>query len=266
MNFIDTRAFIAGTLVAFVAIAFSFYIAPIIIEDDPVTPSIGDWDISSPTNVRTSMQNNIQSLIYTKVSVSKVVSTSPDWGTTPEIQFNHNVHSIILSIDLENTVEEQQINPNDNIWGSGVWKFTYSGNTSIDHFDKNVKPIDNAYYINSLHSGLSEDLDRFNSLHDVRSNFSDEIMEAEGINNVLFWEIDHVYNDGTSILIQSYGNLIFISQLKVLSMIVTEGSYGILFDPSTINPSYKTTSNTDNPFENYENVINDLISNIVEGN
>ncbi|MCE7736168.1 MAG: hypothetical protein GPJ54_14905 [Candidatus Heimdallarchaeota archaeon] len=262
-DFLDGRAILSGVIIALSITGLTFVIAPYVLSDDNnpgITP--GSWDITSPIDVAESLNEHIDNLLYAQVQIFQVTETYPNWGGESVGYFHSEISRIILFKQLQSVAEGDIISPDDPLWEEGIWQMNIERLATSEI----ISDINGTFINQELQTSLATDLGTINSLQNITNSYQQAIEESELLNDIIFWEIDQVYNDGTRIRIKLFDQTIYIQQTTAVGFIRIENSFGIISDSTMTTPPSYTGETGANPFGNYENAINDLLLNILGGN
>lgn len=262
-DFIDARAIISGIIIVLSVTGLTLIVAPYVLSDDNNPGTIpGSWDITSPVKVSNSLNEHIDNLLYVDVKIFRVTDTSPIWVKDPVGYLHDGISRLRLFKQLQTAPGDDIIAPEDPVWETGIWQMNIARLTTSDV----VNNLNGSLINEELQTSLATDLKAIDSFRDITDSYQREIEKSKQVNNIIVWEIDQVYDDGTRIRISLVDQTVYIQQTTIIGFIQLENSFGIIEDSTMTTPPSYTGETGANPFGNYENAINDLLLNILGGN
>ncbi len=267
-HYLDSKVIVIGLIISLTTAVISLTLAPVLYPQNDSSAAFKGWDLESPRNLALSMDQSLPNLIYssvlTGIVTSAYIENTQSWVLTVEPFFLSKIGSFQYSPIIDSNMIDQTFLPSDPIFQTLNWKLDYF--ICCPSEDKSINLPNMRDFQEELQNGLSQDINGFNDLTNITFTLNEVREKAEMQENVFYWEIRHVYSDGTKLEIHSYGSEIIIEQIHTVEILFDENGLSFKSDPEKSPfPSYHTVT-LDNPFERYENVINDALKTIIDSN
>ncbi len=267
-RYLDPKAVVVGLIISLITAGISLSLAPTVFPKTGSSVNFSGWNLESPKSLALSMDQSLPNLIYgsvlTGVVASSYIENVQTWNIDLEPFFLSRIASFKYFPIIDNDLIGTSFLPNDPIFKIDNWELEFL--ECCPYLDNSITLADTQSFQDKLQNGLNADISSFTSLTNITFTIDEQIKIAEMQEDVFYWEIRHVYNDGTKIEIKAYGNIIIITQAPIIEILHGEEGFSFNIDQEKIPfPSYYTVT-PDNPFVNYEYIINDVFNTILDNN
>ncbi len=262
---LDSRAITIGLAISVITAMLSISLVPIFFSDqDTRDQAIIDWDFDTSNDFALSMNQALPKLIYASVLTgivsSEYIANVQNWNATSIPYFLSRISSFQYSPVVDSTLSGTKYNPDDLIFKNKTWDIKF---LDCCPSEKKSMTLTNVSQIqNQLQSALSSDIKDFSDLVTLTLSLDETIKNVQMQKDVFYWEIIHVYDDGTEILIQAYGKEIIIRQIMVKEILLHTNGFIFMSEFENQSIDRYTSTNID-PFQNYIQAINQFFSTIL---
>ena len=214
-----------------------------------------NWDFSSSLALSENIEENSENLLIWSVSVRKIIASTTDNSENVDITggdgsvgawvggrlpyFSHNISGIHAWTILDRA----------------SWIFRYE--LALPQFYEPWYSIDPEIFP-PLHAALSNDMSSISDWKSISEDQSNTMMLNASRVGTIYFLIQHYYQDGSIISIETYNNTSFIRYEKFLSF---ESSYNYWeTQPDNKFPEMWYTGVTDGQFPFYSQAVNELLA------
>lgn len=267
------KSIVVGLVISLLLLGFSFGVAPYLslfkdvgVPDTGLTSvngnaslGLNDWNFTSPSEFANSYKQNSNDLLFIGIRVSLyegIVDNSTLFNDVA--YFQGAITKLFIFQEFNETFNGQILDFNSSDYYKDTWRLLYAPCCPAPNFNVKSEIYDLDPILDTLRDGLVSDIEEFTEFENISDSLQEESENFENLENVLYWEITHVYRDSSRIIITAYGNDLLVKYDRIVQLIYVDSLIGYFPDiTSPLNQAFKTS--TTKLFPNYTIAVNSLI-------